>query len=49
MSIGDQFRAIYVMLQISPNNDNYNFLLTCIDCFSRYAWVIHNSEKKDWY
>ena len=24
---------------LSNQNDNYRFLLVCIDCFSKYAWV----------
>ena len=24
---------------MSAYNDNYRFLLVCIDCFSKYAWV----------
>ena len=27
------------MSNISKFNYKYSFLLTCIDCFSRYAWV----------
>ena len=26
------------MTNVSSQNDGYRFILTCIDCFSRYAW-----------
>ena len=40
MSIGDQFQSdLCDVTNIAEYNDNYHFLLTCIDCFSRYAWV----------
>src|SRR5437867_9219123 len=28
------------MTSLSSYNDGFKFLLTCIDCFSRYAWVV---------
>ena len=38
--IDDQFEADLADLQsLSAQNDNYRFLLVCIDCFSKYAWV----------
>ena len=38
--IDDQFEADLVDFQsLSAQNDNYRFLLVCIDCFSKYAWV----------
>ena len=27
------------MVDIGKDNDGYRYLLTCIDCFSKYAWV----------
>ena len=27
------------MTSLAKDNDNHKFLLTCIDCFSKYAWV----------
>ena len=35
--IDDQFEAD--LQSLSAQNDNYRFLLVCIDCFSKYAWV----------
>jgi transposase InsO family protein len=38
--IDDQFEADLGDFQsLSAQNDNYRFLLVCIDCFSKYAWV----------
>ena len=38
--VGEQFQSdLCDMSNIKKFNDNYTFLLTCIDCFSRYAWV----------
>ena len=35
-----QFEADLADFQsLSAQNDNYRFLLVCIDCFSKYAWV----------
>src|SRR6267154_2642550 len=31
---------------LSAYNDGFKFLLTCIDCFSRYAWVVPMKNKK---
>ena len=40
MSIGDQYQAdLCDMSNIAKQNDGYKFLLTCIDCFSRRAWI----------
>jgi hypothetical protein len=37
--IDDQFQADLVeMREFSKENDGYNYLLTVIDCFSKYAW-----------
>ena len=35
--IDDQFEAD--LQSLSAQNDNYRFLLVCVDCFSKYAWV----------
>ena len=38
--VGEQFQSdLCDMSNISKFNDKYTFLLTLIDCFSRYAWV----------
>jgi transposase InsO family protein len=38
--VGEQFQSdLCDMTNIKKDNDNYTFLLTCVDCFSRYAWV----------
>ena len=38
--VREQFQSdLCDMSNIKQYNDNYTFLLTCIDCFSRYAWV----------
>jgi transposase InsO family protein len=38
--VGEQFQSdLCDMSNIKKHNDNYTFLLTCVDCFSRYAWV----------
>lgn len=39
--IDEQWQADLVDLQsLSKYNDNYRYLLTCIDIFSKYAWAI---------
>jgi len=39
-AINNQWQADLVeMREFSKSNDNYNYMLTVIDCFSRYAWV----------
>ena len=39
--IDDQFQADLVeMREFSNENNGYNYLLTVIDCFSKYAWAI---------
>ena len=39
--IDDQFQADLVeMREFSDENNGYNYLLTVIDCFSKYAWGI---------
>ena len=46
MRIGDQFQSdLCDMSNIAEYNDHFNFLLTCIDCFSRYAWSIPIKRK----
>ena len=30
---------------LSNHNDGHRFLLTCIDCFSRYAWAVPLKNK----
>ena len=38
--IDDQFESDLADFQsMSVYNDNYRFVLVCIDCFSKYAWV----------
>ena len=49
LAIGDQYQSdLCDMTNVSKNNDGFTFLLTCIDCFSRYAWVkpIENKSGK---
>ena len=42
----DQFQADLVeMREYSKEDDNYNYLLTVIDCFSKYAWAIPIKNK----
>ena len=39
-TINNQWQADLVeMREFSKSNDGYNYMLTVIDCFSRYAWV----------
>ena len=39
-SIDKQFQADLVdMAEYSVENDNVRYILTCIDVFSKYAWV----------
>ena len=46
MSIGDQYQAdLCDMTRFSKDNNNMKFLLTCIDCFSRFAWAIPIKNK----
>ena len=35
------------MTSLSLYNDGFKFLLTCIDCFSRYAWVVPIKKGSD--
>ena len=38
--VGEQFQSdLCDVTNIKKYNDGYTFLLTCIDCFSRFAWV----------
>jgi transposase InsO family protein len=40
-NIDDQWQAdLADMRDVSKDNDRFNYLLTCIDVLSRYAWVI---------
>ena len=40
LSIGDQYQSdLCDVTNIAKDNEGFTFLLTCIDCFSRYAWV----------
>src|SRR5437867_10438657 len=34
------------LTSLSASNDGYKFLLTYIDCFSRYAWVVPIKNEK---
>src|SRR6266516_4532136 len=34
------------MTSLSSYNDGFKYLLTCIDCFSRYAWVVPIRNKR---
>ena len=46
MGIDDTWQADLVdVSNISNENDNYKFLLTCIDVFSKYAWIIPLKNK----
>ena len=50
MNIGDQYQSdLCDVTNISKDNDGFTFLLTCIDCFSRYAWVkpVKNKSGKE--
>ena len=41
MSIDDQWQCdLADMSSKAEYNDGYTFILTCIDCFSKYAWAI---------
>ena len=41
MSIDDQWQCdLADMSSKAEYNDDYTFILTCIDCFSKYAWAI---------
>ena len=40
MSIDDQFQVdLCDMSSLADYNNKFKYLLTCIDCFSKYAWV----------
>ncbi len=44
--IDDQFQADLVeMIPYAKENNNYKYMLTCIDCFSKYAWAIPMKNK----
>ena len=50
MNIGDQYQSdLCDVANISKDNDGFTFLLTCIDCFSRYVWVkpVKNKSGKE--
>lgn len=45
-AIDEQFQVDLVDLQsLSKYNDNFNYLLTCIDLFSKYAWAVPLKSK----
>jgi hypothetical protein len=45
--INDIFAAdLADMSQFADENDGYKYLLTVIDCFSRYAWAVPIKDKK---
>ena len=45
-SIDQQWQAdLADMIKVSSSNDGYRYLLTVIDCFSKYAWVIPIKKK----
>ena len=44
--IDDQWQVDLVDISsLSHVNDDYKFLLTCIDVLSKYAWVVHMNDK----
>jgi transposase InsO family protein len=44
--VGEQFQSdLCDVGNIKKFNDNFTFLLTCIDCFSRFAWVVPLKNK----
>ena len=44
--VDDQWQADLVdMRKLAKQNRGYNYLLTCIDVFSKYAWVVPVKEK----
>jgi hypothetical protein len=46
MSIDDQWQADLCDMTLKAKyNDGYTFLLTCIDCFSKYAWAVPIKNK----
>ena len=46
MSIDDQYQAdLCDMTKYASQNDNMKFLLTCIDCFSKFAWALPIKNK----
>lgn len=46
MSIDDQWQAdLCDMSSKAKDNDDHTFILTCIDCFSKYAWAIPLKSK----
>ena len=47
MSIDDQWQCdLADMSSKAEYNDDYTFILTCIDCFSKYAWAIPIMNKQ---
>ena len=47
MSICYQWQARFCdMTSKAEYNDGYTFILTCIDCFSKYAWAIPIMSKR---
>ena len=46
MSIDEQYQAdLCDMTKYASQNDNMKFLLTCIDCFSKFAWALPIKNK----
>ena len=46
MSMHEQWQADLCDMSLKKSdNDGYTFLLTCIDCFSKYAWVVPIKNK----
>ena len=47
-NIDDQWQCdLADMSSKSEYNDGHTFILTCIDCFSKYAWAIPIMDKRD--
>ena len=42
-----QVDLVNVQKYKSPQNHHASLLLTCIDCFSKYAWVVPLTNKSD--
>ena len=47
MSIDDQWQCDLADMSLKAEyNDDFTFILTCIDCFSKYAWAIPIRNKQ---
>ena len=45
-SIGDQYQVdLCDMTRFAQQNDNLKYLLTCIDCFSKFSWALPIKNK----